>query len=84
MLLEVERGSRPISSAYKKKETHLCISYVPQQNLLYQMSAKSHISNYEYVSSDQNPCDLWHEPWNPGVLIGICIMGFWTNPNRTG
>ena len=64
-----------------KKETHLRISYVPQQNLLYQMSAKSHISNY--VSSDQNPCDLWHEPWNPGVLIGICTMGLWS-PYRTG
>ena len=38
------------------------------------MSAKSHVSNY--VRSDQNPCDLWHEPWNPGVWIGICIMAY--------
>lgn len=52
----VERGSRPISPAYNKKETHLRISYVPQQNLLYQMRAKSHIS--KYVSGDQNPCDM--------------------------
>ena len=45
----------------QQKKTHLRISYVPQQNWLYQMSGKSHISNY--VSSDQTlvTCDMNHE-----------------------